>query len=250
MSSISTPALSAKVTPEQEALTRRFLAAYNAIDRELRHRMHLEEDTSFSDVVRKFADVNASWRSQRQRLLAFGRLRNFLVHEGTAPFDRLAIPVAEAVEALESMQNGLSQRVLPTFQREVVTIHPSDTLASVLRLVAAQDLSQFPVRDPSDTYCGLLTENGVTRWLAHHTTGQQTMLVNFEEAMVSQVLQEEEQRPAAKFMSRNEPLDAVLVAFAEEERLEAVLITEAGKPHQKLLGIATRWDLDKVVHGR
>jgi predicted transcriptional regulator len=250
MSSTSTPALSSKVTPEQEALIRRFLAAYNAIDRELRHRTGLPKETSFSAVVRQFVDANNSWRSQRHRLLVVGELRNFLVHEEADPFDRLAVPVAEVVEALESMQRWLSQRVLPAFQREVVTVHASDTLASVLQTISKRDLSQFPVLDLEGRYCGLLTENGITRWLAHHTTGQQMTLVEFEEVSVAQVLEEEERRATAKFMSRNEPLEAVLVAFVEQPHLEAVLITETGKRHEKLLGIATRWDLDKAVYSR
>jgi predicted transcriptional regulator len=59
-------------------------------------------------------------------------------------------------------------------------------------LIKKHDYSQFPIYD-EDEFVGLLTENGITRWLAKHVT-QVLSLVDFEEIPVSALLQEEEMR--------------------------------------------------------
>ena len=57
------------------------------------------------------------------------------------------------------------------------------------------------------------------------------------------VLEKEERRSNFVFVARSVTLDEVTYAFGTKPNLEAVLVTENGKEHEKLLGIATRWDL-------
>jgi hypothetical protein len=76
------------------------------------------------------------------------------------------------------------------------------------------------------------------------------LIVNPAPQQVTHVIVTEEQRPHAEFVSRNEPVDAVLTAFTQKPHLEAILITETGKKLEKLLGIATRWDLPKADRRR
>jgi hypothetical protein len=44
-------------------------------------------------------------------------------------------------------------------------------------------------------------------------------------------------------MSRDQRVDDLLGRFATNPLLEAALITERGKESEKLMGIATRWDV-------
>jgi hypothetical protein len=39
------------------------------------------------------------------------------------------------------------------------------------------------------------------------------------------------------------PVDELLATFARQPLVEALLITETGKRTEKLLGLATRWDI-------
>jgi len=89
---------------------------------------------------------------------------------------------------------------------------------------------------------GLLTENGVTRWLAHHVV-RTLSLVELDDIPVGKVLQNEEERKNHQFVSRDMRVDDVSALFAKQTLLEAVLITASGKQTEKLLGIATRWDI-------
>ena len=88
----------------------------------------------------------------------------------------------------------------------------------------------------------LLTENSITRWLAHHASSGVSH-IDLTHVPVKEALKEEEKRPNCKFVPRNMPADEIKTLFAEHEMLEAVLITENGNRSEKLLGIATRWDI-------
>jgi len=91
----------------------------------------------------------------------------------------------------------------------------------------------------------LLTENGITRWLAHHVSAGLS-LVDLEEDFVQEVLRKEEVRENYVFVPRNETVDKIKDLFASYDLLEAVLITEKGNKIEKLMGIATRWDILKI----
>jgi hypothetical protein len=60
---------------------------------------------------------------------------------------------------------------------------------------------------------------------------------------VGHVLENEEERGNWQFVSRDTHVDDVRVLFGTQVLLEAVLITASGKQSEKLLGIATRWDM-------
>ena len=89
-------------------------------------------------------------------------------------------------------------RALPTFQRTVETISIHDTLTSVLKIIDQRDYSQFPVYE-DERFRGLLTENGVTRWLARHVL-ELSPLVELDDIPVSQVLRNEEERKNHQFV--------------------------------------------------
>jgi hypothetical protein len=76
---------------------------------------------------------------------------------------------------------------------------PQDTLADVLRLIGKLSLSQFPIYS-STTFKGLLTENGITRWLAHHVT-KTLSIAELEDVSVQDVVPEEEKRENYAFIS-------------------------------------------------
>ena len=89
---------------------------------------------------------------------------------------------------------------------------------------------------------GLLTENGITRWLAKHIQ-RALSLVELDEVFVAELLREEEQRNNCAFIGPDVAVDAARSMFREEETLEAVLITENGQRSESPLGILTRWDM-------
>jgi hypothetical protein len=94
----------------------------------------------------------------------------------------------------------------------------------------------------NNRFKGLLTENGITRWLAKHVERADS-LVDVNDVFVSELLREEEQRDNCSFVSRDLETEILRIMFRDLEILEAVLITENGQRTEIPLGIATRWDM-------
>lgn len=72
------------------------------------------------------------------------------------------------VKGIETLKAKLLQRIFMKFERKVTALKPEDSLAQVLRLIKETSFSQFSVKEVDGRLRGLLTENGITRWLAHH----------------------------------------------------------------------------------
>jgi predicted transcriptional regulator len=173
------------------------------------------------------------------------QIRNPLVHGPTRPGEYPLVPSARLVREVEALRNRLTRpdQAIPAFERPVETLAPAESLAEVLKLIRKRNYSQFPVYDDGLTFRGLLTENGITRWLARHVATELS-LIDLEEVSVKTVLREEEQpQYNCAFVTRGESVERIRQLFAERDMLEAVLISPNGKRNEKLLGIATRWDL-------
>jgi CBS domain-containing protein len=132
-------------------------------------------------------------------------------------------------------------KVFPLHKKKVATVTLEDTLADVMAIVSRSDFSQFPVMDDKEVI-GLLTENGITRWLARKISVD-ISLVEFADAQVRDLVGNEERRKNFIFVSRNIAIAEVREKFRREGLLEAALITESGKCGEKLLGMINRWDL-------
>lgn len=240
------PPIAHGVTPEELLLIRRFEATYNALNKYIVKISRSNVTDGFASVVRLCRDRRLLRWDDAAYLERMGYLRNGLAHDFTDAVEYVAVPTPLTVEQFEQFHRRLTQppRAIPTFQRTVEKVRPEDSLKQVLKLVKKFDYSQFPVYGENGFH-GLLTENGITRWLARHVT-EQFELVDFNEVTVSEVLGEEENREDVMFVGRNTPVPEIKELFAERRLLEAVLITTRGDRNQALLGIATRWNMLEV----
>lgn len=230
---------SPKTNPQD--LVERFTAAFNGIEQELNRRVAANGYVPFAQLVDRYAQANPSWRP-RLVLKEYAKLRNFVVHTPTVAYERLAIPTLPVVEDIEKIKAGFSNTVIPRFARQVTVVTPDTSLAQVLNLVNQYSFSQFPVQDNDNVTRGLLTENGITRWLARHTVNNMC-LVDFDEVYVAAVIGQEEMQSDYSFVSHQLLVDEAFSMFAKSPLLEALLITGKGEPTEPLLGIITRWDV-------
>jgi predicted transcriptional regulator len=226
---------------DQLDLIQQFEADYNSIDQFLRKSLDSDRRASFSYLVSEYSRRHSGWRDA-DLLRMTAEVRNAIVHGKTEPYRYVAVPTPAVVLKLRACKERLinPSRVFQTFQRKVETILLQDSLSHVLKNIEQRDYSQFPVYD-AGRFRGLLTENGITRWLAHHVT-HRLSLVELDDVPVKQVLHNEEKRKTYHFVGRDTHLDDVRDLFSSHESLEAVFITANGKESEGLLGIATRWD--------
>ena len=131
----------------------------------------------------------------------------------------------------------------------VLTLSPDDPLSRVLALVRANDFSQFPIYGDG-RFHGLLTENGVTRWLAYHNEAWGAPS-DFRGVLIRDLLALQEQSAAeaergwanAEFAPEDAQIDHLAFRFSQNPALEAVLVTPNGTPEEPPTGIVTRWDV-------
>jgi len=227
-------------------LHERFISAYNRIHRHLRELHGQKPEASFGHLLDLHLRQHPRWADARA-LKTFASLRNVIEHERYDAHEHLFVPSESGVRKIEEIAERLlkPKKVYPEYKREVVAVDVRGTVAEVLRLIHENDFSQFPVYEDGE-FRGLVTENGITRWLAHHCATEDS-LVDLKEVLVKMLLREEEKRRDVEFIPRDMLLDDLRHLFAENPLLEAAMITQTGSKGEKLLGIATRWDIVAVM---
>jgi predicted transcriptional regulator len=233
------------LSTEQIDAIEHFEADYNAVDKHLRKDLGFDSAQSFTALVKEYARRHIGWRDA-DLLATISDVRNAIVHGKTEAYRYVAVPTPSIARQLRACRDRLTnpERVIPKFQRNVQVVSSEDTLARVLGVIAQRDYSQFPVYD-AGAFRGLITENGITRWLAQHVSTKLS-LVELEDVHVREILLNEESRRNYHFVPRNTRVDDTRGVFAAHPLLEAVLITASGKDSERLLGIATRWDITNL----
>jgi predicted transcriptional regulator len=232
----------ALLSPEDEARATRFLQAYNGIDRALKEALAATEHVPFRTLIEEYHRRHPSWQS-KEDLIEYSRLRNVVVHNRIFPYRYYSIPTAATVEAIEAIYQRLTKPVLalPLWKREVQTVQANDSLASVLARINNLQYTRFPVYDGRN-FVGLLTENGITRWIARHSATRLTT-IDFEEHTAREMLSHDKHRANCEFLSGTATVEEVRYRFVGGPRLEAVLLTKTGNSQEKLQGIVTRGDV-------
>ena len=115
-----------------------------------------------------------------------------------------------------------------------------------MRLLRDLDFSQFPIYDTQNSFVGLLTENGITRWLANKVVHGGEEAVNLTEP-VSNALKAQknldQQSNNYLFVSQDMLVGQAIRIFSSKPSLEAMLITQTGAKTEKPQGIITRYDI-------
>jgi predicted transcriptional regulator len=230
------------ITPEQRDLIDRFIAAYNVIDHHLRTITRSDNKVTFSELISKYKSQKQSWRDD-YFLRMMGDLRNAIVHGNEKKGEYLSVPIPSIVENIERIRDDFKkpEKVFPKFKRDVLKFRIDNSIIDVLKEIKNKNYSQFPILD-GEIFKGLLTENGIVRWLAFHGVGKLS-LIELEDIFLGDVLGSEEEKENHLFISRESTLLDAESLFVRKPNLEALLITENGKSVESLMGIITRWDI-------
>lgn len=233
------------LSQEQEDRIDAFIESYNAIEKYLEEVVKRERYTGFTSLVRDYQKQYGTW-DDAQSVLEMARLRNVIVHNLTEPYEFLSVPTDETLTKIEEIRDHLINPVLAAqiFSKSVVTVRCNDSLSSLLKLIKRTKHTRFPVYDDKH-FCGLITENSITHWLSRHVTYQKNE-ISVRDETIETVLQVNKNRINYKFISKDTRLDEARMLFLDNSKLEALLMTENAKVQQRLLGIATRWDVLRI----
>ena len=235
------------ISNTEQGLIDRFEAAYNRIQSHMQDEVNGGSYAQFGKLVSRMKDSGRLYNRRFRFLMDCASLRNHIVHEKMQPGEYMAVPRASIVERLETIADEMDKPpVVAMFNKKVQTFRTDDTISAVLEIIHQNDFSQFPVYDESEQFTGLLTENGITRWLADNNRNQEADLVNLAQP-VAQALAVEEMPDNHLFVSRHMTVVEAVNIYARKPQLEALLITESGDKQQSLLGIMTRFDALDII---
>jgi predicted transcriptional regulator len=268
-------------TADRERIDR-FEGAYNRIDRELQRLLDASRDghrRGFAASVRQVCAERRHFGRHLDFLLEAGELRNALVHNRFGHAEYIAVPTATTVAQLEAIDEELrkpvSLRALAA--KEVVTISIDDRIGRVLSLVREKGFVRFPVRREG-RIVAMLTASGVVRWIASHDLESCTLpaavqvprgpagaldvrvpagasdgeriICAIASVTVGEVLARDHRKDEFAIVARDATADLALSMWTRNPRLEAIIVTERGRPDETPLGIATATDLIKLLETR
>lgn len=220
-----------------------FIEAFNRIDAALRELTGLKDrgGRSFVHVLGAASQRDAYVKRHRDDLRQYAELRNAIVHgpQGTV----IAEPLEATVLNIEAIADYLVSPPLVTSIMAVrpVTVSDQDTLATVVRLMGANDFSQLLVS--SREGLGLINSEHIRRWLG----AQIVDVVNLQETRVDDLVAGLEDDGLHCLPTRATVFDAMSV-FTDSigrgrERVYAIAVTVNGDRAEQALGIITPWDL-------
>ncbi len=225
----------------------RFLDVFADIEKALKKRLKLKSNdpTGVSKLIERFQRSNPCWSNDSDDLRSLKDIRDILSHQRSISEGYPLIVTCASSRRLEKILNRIVKPV-PVCQKyghRVTTVCPDDSLAKVVAMAYEKGFSQFPIVD-GGRFCGLLTENGITRWLGR-TIKMGRNPVDLSRTKVKRVVKEEEQdrqQQVFKFVRSDAPVDEVMGFFARRPMLEAVLLTPTGTNKTPIEGIVTSWN--------
>lgn len=227
-------------------MNERFLELIREIETSLRTRLgnRRAQRVGFAEMIEDYRQRNPYWHRDAEDLDVLREIRNYLTHDRSHHRgDPVAVTQA-SVDRLVQIRDGLiaPRPIGEQFQREVVTVQPSDTLASVLALSFQHAFSQFPVLD-SGKFHGVITENEIIRWLGQQVSRRHTVIDIAGAAVKTVFDQVAPDRPNIfRFVRLDAPEQEVMGLFRRHPALEVVMLTESGDGNTPFAGILTQWD--------
>jgi hypothetical protein len=246
---VETPEASNGATPAGEAAAGpnravEFNALYNELDAHLRRELGIERRYDFMDLVNEGVRRGLVHPSHVNELRDCKALRNLIVHTSRQMHEALAEPSSWGLTRFRQIVEAIvrPERVFPAFRRRVTVHDPRDPLTSALRHMAEHDYSQVAVRVQG--HLSLLSSEGITRWLAAHTSDGAPAIAG---TSIGDVLAYEPDGTCT-FLARHATVEQARDLFERapglpQPRVQAVIITENGRATEEPLGIATPWDL-------
>lgn len=225
-----------------------FLTIFSAIESWLRQQAGADRSASFSQLVDRASVKNHAVARYCNDLKEFADLRNAIVHE-RSDGHIIAEPNDGAVADFKRVRAALLNppTVIPKFQKAVQSRTTTDSVGDAVTVMRDGSFSQLPILS-NRKVVALLTAETVVRWLASEISNK---LVSPWETKIDQVLPHTEDQDHYCLLPRKATLLDALAKFedfaAQGKDLDAILISQDGKPEQQQLGILTLYDLPSIL---
>jgi len=220
---------------------KRFIDAYNRLDKGMREIYNIKPAVNFSDCVRKVASVNSVIRKYEDDIIEYGRLRNAIVHNDGE--EVIAEPNTSVVEKFEAITRQLCTppRVMETVaNRSVYSVEARTPLSAVLAEMFKTGFSVVPVYNKG-TLVGVINRKMVVEALGAAIAAGLD-LDSVSDLPVSEALDLSQSTKTYEVVSSTITIDGVLYLFKQNRKLSVVIITKNGNYNEKPLGVVVTSD--------
>jgi Predicted transcriptional regulator with C-terminal CBS domains len=174
------------------------------------------------------------------------------VHNEVTPGYVLAEPHDSVVKNIMEIAAKLeSPKIISDViqKQKISTFSPEDNLSKILNKIKNNKFTQFPIFS-SKGFEGILSENGITNWLAANIKED---IISISETKVADILLCEESKENFRFINRRTSIYEVEDYFQkftnQGQSNGCLLILNNPKRltnEQDILGIVTPWDLTEI----
>lgn len=226
----------------------RFLNIFNAVERYLENKFNQGNFAPFRFLLRRAAAKDPVIRRNQDLLYMCGDLRNVLVHNDRFGGRTIAEPLDEVVEEFEKIRELIEHPgKADQFEKKVFYCFLNDTLNKALQLMINHKITQIPVMD-DNKIVEVLNGNHISFWLANQSS------VTPSQTKISEVLKTAEYKRNFEIIPRSmsvyEAAELYRNSYQAEPKnryFDALIITENGKPHEKMTGIIVLKDIAKFM---
>ena len=226
-----------------------FIQSFNFIEKKLKEAIDAPQSTPFYELIEKNSRKNKLVKQFSSELRTMGDLRNFIVHGDIG--NPLAIASENTVERIKQIEKELinPMKIQQLFTKSVIGVKEETSLVSVLNIIKEKKYSQFPVLS-KDGFKGLITENGITNWLANNIEED---IISIKDTTIKDVLQEEEEKESYGILYAKDTLYDVIEEFEKASKTgdKTFVVIVINSPKKKffledIYTILTPWDLDII----
>jgi CBS domain-containing protein len=228
-------------------LSERFEVAFNQIHNWLQKNIKNVQSDKFTELLRLGFPVHSIIRKHYHDLKIFARLRNSIVHDKVELGFYIAEPHVRVVEQIENIASQLTQprAALSIATKPVFFYYEDAKLKDILTVINKRSYSVFPIYDQNG-FKWPLTADCIIKWFADNLVGN---VIQLDDVRVKDLFPLQRKVPI-EFMQKEADMFEIEEIFekyhVKNQKLEAVIITETGKPTEKPLGIVTSWDLVEI----
>lgn len=234
---------------EKNVNAKRFIAAYNRLDQGLREIYSIKRTLTFSDMIRKVANVNTVVSKFEEDLIDYARLRNAIVHKSGD--ELIAEPNIEVVEKLEKIARIINTppRVIECLRpRKVYTVTGDTTLKEVVLQMAKSGYSVVPVYI-SGTLVGVINRKMIVDGIGKFVEQCRDIDDSINEP-VSKCLDIFNETSHYEVASTNLTIENMMYMFQQNRKLSSVVLTENGnytEPAKAVIVSADIIDLNTIL---
>lgn len=226
-----------------------FMQSFNNIEKNLRLSINAYQNAPFYELLEKNSRKNKLVKQFSAELRTMGDLRNFIVHGDIG--NPLAIASDNTVQRIKQIEKELinPMKIRELFSKNVIGVKEDNSLVSVLDIIKEKKYSQFPVLS-EDGFKGLITENGITNWLANNI---EEAITSIRDTTIKDVLEEEEEQESYSILYSQDTLYDVIEEFEKAAKTgdKTFVVIVINSPKKKffledIYTIITPWDLDII----